>query len=237
MPVDQFAYLIAPDGANHSLGLMDDFTDGLITCTIPASPQRGELTANARVVVTPPDFAPDRRHLVSLADTLKDRTERDIATLYASLSLDEMTEDVQDLFQRIWETMELINVDAMNTKAGFDTPYHAQPSTNPLPLTVHARRAHRRLTARDALVDLFRERAGRVGVGTIPNYPAPRSFEDLINAPPNADGSEAAGNSYRKMPAVMRGPDGRPMHLTRRQYELLRLWVERLNQQGGGSNA
>lgn len=40
------------------------------------------------------------------------------------------------------------------------------------------------------------------------------------------------GDRYydRRMPAVMRGSDRHPMHITRRQYELLVAWVRRLRQ-------
>ncbi|MFC5148779.1 hypothetical protein [Streptomyces aureoversilis] len=55
----------------ESLGLVDDVCDGIVTVTLP-----GDLTATARIVAAPPDFAPDRRPFVSLADGLTDRVER-----------------------------------------------------------------------------------------------------------------------------------------------------------------
>lgn len=236
VPVLQFAHVEGPAGVYNSLGLIDDFSDGFITCTIHDE-RNGPFVARSRVVVTPPDFAPDRRHVVSLADELKDRADRDVQSVYGSIPLEELSREVQDLFQRIWETMSLVNIDAMNTKsdfrqAGGQPPYPPPVSSRPLPLTTHARRNHRRLVAIEVLEDLFRERDGRVSIGTINEYNPPRSLEDLINAPPNADGTAHAGNAYRKMPALMRGSDGGPMHLTRRQYEMLQLWISRLKTEG-----
>jgi hypothetical protein len=240
VPVLQFAHLEGPKGTRHSLGLIDDFSDSLITCSIALSAGQ-KIEAKARVVVTPPDFAPDRRHVVSLADDLKDRVDRNVEATYRNIPLSELSLEMQDLFQRIWETMGLVNIDAMNSKRDFarngQPPYAMEASSGPLPLTSHARRAHRRLAVLEALEDFFREREGRSEIGTIPNYPAPRSLSDLINAPPLADGTTPPGNAYRKMPALMRGSDGSPMTLTRRQYETLFLWISRLEQESGQTQA
>jgi len=171
VPVLQFAYMEGPKGILNSLGLIDDFSDGVITCSI-RRPEGKAVVGKGRVVVTPPDYAPDRRHIVSLADNLKDRVDRDVIGTYGGIPLSELSAEVQDLFQRIWETMGLVNVDAMNTKRDFLTagqpPYVMEPSSSPLPLTSHARRAHRRLAVIEALEDFFRERQGRSAVGTIP---------------------------------------------------------------------
>lgn len=244
VPILQFAYIVGPVDVYNSLGLIDDFSDGLITCTIPASGGAGLLQANARVVTTPPDFAPDRRHVVSLADDLKDRVARDVEQVFGSLPMEEMSREVQDIFQRVWETMGLINLDAMNTKRDFQSPAQPGPagapflppaSSHPLALTLHGRRAHHRLAALDVLDDLLRERDARVGVGSEAGYPPLRSVADIFNAPPNPDGTSAPGNSYRKMPALMRGSDGSPLHITRRQYDLLQLWIRRLRESAWSS--
>ena len=237
VPVLQFANIPGPRNTYHSLGLIDDFSDGIIGCTVRISRIGAQLQAHARVVTTPPDFAPDRRHIVSLADDLKDRVARDVEESFGSLPFEEMSGEVQDIFQRAWETMGLINLDAMNTKADFrddatqpgsvGAPFVPPVSSHPLPLTQHGRRAHHRLAALDVLDNLLRERDARVETGTEAGYPTLRSLDDLINAPPNLDGTTAAGNSYRKMPALMRGSDGSPFHITRRQYDLLQLWIRR----------
>ncbi|MDQ2991471.1 MAG: hypothetical protein M3R30_01455, partial [Candidatus Eremiobacteraeota bacterium] len=63
----------AQDGAGRSLGLVDDVCDGVLTCSIDGA---DVAPAVARIVVGPPDYAPDRRPPVSLADGLKDRVDR-----------------------------------------------------------------------------------------------------------------------------------------------------------------
>src|SRR5262249_44735633 len=56
--------------SNVSYGLVDDVCDGIITCAVDGLDQRSDLEivpAHARIVVGPPDYAPDRRPIVSLA--------------------------------------------------------------------------------------------------------------------------------------------------------------------------
>src|SRR5205823_3704412 len=67
------------------------------------------FVAHARVLSFNPDYAPDRRTFYSVADDLADR---DLAP--AAWDCDKATlEEVGDLFQRVFETMSLMNVDAV----------------------------------------------------------------------------------------------------------------------------
>jgi hypothetical protein len=92
---------------NRSFGVVDDACDAVLQASIQAG--RRTLNAMARVFAAPPDFAPDRRPFCSLADELADRDPP---------SIDGPVEDLQDavarlgdLFQRIYETASLANVD------------------------------------------------------------------------------------------------------------------------------
>lgn len=101
------------DGASLSdpvsWGVVDDTCDAVIEAFLVIHGVR--FKAIARVFVGPPDFAPDRRHFLSLADDLADR----------ELPLDEITEEnddltileVADIFQRIFETVSLTNLDLL----------------------------------------------------------------------------------------------------------------------------
>jgi hypothetical protein len=72
------------------------------------------LRASARVFSAPPDFAPDRRPFVSLADDLIDR---DPPSVEPQEDLADSLKRLADLFQRVFETVSLANVDAMRQRS------------------------------------------------------------------------------------------------------------------------
>jgi hypothetical protein len=93
-------------GDNRSWGIVDDTCDGVIEANVVAGGQR--FVAFARVVVGCPDYAPDRRPFYSLADDLADR---DLDPVEANDLLSTEAELV-DLFQRVFETVSLVNLDS-----------------------------------------------------------------------------------------------------------------------------
>jgi hypothetical protein len=102
----------ADRGDSRSFGVVDDTCDAVIEAVVVVAGAR--LRASARVFTAPPDFAPDRRPFVSLADELKDREppavepQEDVADSMKRLA---------DLFQRVFETVSLANVDAMRLRS------------------------------------------------------------------------------------------------------------------------
>ncbi|MGW6979083.1 hypothetical protein ACWGE1_06480 [Streptomyces sp. NPDC054932] len=224
-PGGLFAGSTAQDGG-VSLGLVDDVCDGLVSVTLAG------LTARARIVVTPPDFAPDRRPFTSLADGLADRVQREEVSdpAYIAEHRDLTALEVRDLFERVLEAMDAVNVDAQNNRATRENVRNAQAQGLPedearartfgqpdplpgvtLPLTERGRRRHRRFVALEYLEDLFRER--------------PDLFRQIIRTP-----VEEQRWHDRRMPVAVRGSDAYPMHLTRRQYDLLAGWVGSLRE-------
>ncbi|MCK9879026.1 hypothetical protein MXD59_25260 [Frankia sp. Ag45/Mut15] len=218
--------LFAGAEGNSGLGLVDDVCDGTVRVVLPAGPDRpAGLSATARIVVGPPDFAPDQRPFTSAADGLTDRVRRaDVLDPAYVADTDRTTLEVRDLFERVLETVSTVNVDAQNDRARFENQViargrgepieaardrafpPAEPLTeHPFPLTDAARARHRRFLALEVLEDLLRER--------------PDLLPTVVREP-------ATSERYydRRMPALMRGSDGHPMHLTRRQYDLLRAW-------------
>ncbi len=100
--------------ASVSWGVVDDTCDGVIRVSVVAQARRYE--AAARVSSGPPDFAPDRRPFLSLADDL---TDRDIEPLSEQQLKDGMAvteEAIADLFARVFETASLINLDILRTR-------------------------------------------------------------------------------------------------------------------------
>lgn len=220
--------LFATDASNRSLGLVDDVCDGWVRCTV-----RGVSSALARVVVGPPDYAPARRPIVSLADGLKDRVDRStVSAEVESRDVEETSRLVRDLLERAFETVSLTNVDFQNARArgenedvaaGQGLPpeaaanraFPAAPGAPPLALSEQAQRRHRRFLALEVFEDMLREQ--------------PELLERVIREP-------MTGDRYydRRMPALMRGSDRHPLHLTRRQYNLLLRWRDRLRSAGEG---
>jgi hypothetical protein len=218
----------AQNADGTSLGIVDDVCDGIVTCTIDGT---SLAPAAARVVVGPPDYAPDRRPPVSLADGLKDRVDRaevlDPAYV-ADMAL--VSREVGDLLERAFETAGNMNVDALdNLWSDVENPWIARQrgipydpanrlepieatASNPLPLTAHARATHRRFFSLDVLADHVRKH--------------PEAIAERIREP-------GGGDPFfdPKMPMLMRGSTGDPLHLTRRQYELLVAWARTLQEE------
>jgi hypothetical protein len=222
MPEQCFAFDDTEGHLFTSLGLVDDISDGLVRCRI------GRLEAVARVAVAPPRYAPDRRPMVSVADGLKDRVDRAEVSADAYVADPQTGAEVRDLLERIHETQGLMNLDLLNgvmhsKNAGIAASAALPPPKleaklfprienlrdRPLPLTELARQRHRRLLAVEVIEDRLRE--------------DPTLIDRLIRPP-------LSGEPYfdRRMPPLTTGSDSRPMHLTRRQYDLLQAWANRL---------
>lgn len=111
-PVPADTYDGADRGDSRSFGVVDDTCDGLIEAVVTAGGAR--LRAIARVFCAPPDFAPDRRPFVSLADDLIDR---DPPSVEPQEDVADALQRLADLFQRAFETASLANVDATRQRS------------------------------------------------------------------------------------------------------------------------
>lgn len=131
------------DGANvgdsRSWSVVDDTSDGELIANVAWRHRRFE--ARARFFTGPPDYAPDRRPVYSIADDL---AERELPP--PSVGIDDfeaVIEEVVDLFQRAFETSSMLNLDAARTRAiqenlgrlGGDPPPVAQPKFGPQSFT------------------------------------------------------------------------------------------------------
>lgn len=173
----------AANGNLQSFGIVDDTCDGLLEAYLVVKGQR--FRATARVMVGPPDYAPDRRAIVSLADDLADRDRPpppvDVSTI------EETEDEIVDLFLRVFETASAINLDQerlrglggqpatdfaglpktdMKSMTKDDVPFVdnvpdllGEPTPEePLPYAAVAKAAHGPLTDVDALLDFLRTR-------------------------------------------------------------------------------
>lgn len=90
-----------------SLGVVDDTCDARLVAELNLG--TGTLQCSANITVAPPHFAPDRRPFLSLADEINDREhdpDRDAAMTWA-----ERAAWVEDLFERVFETASLLDLD------------------------------------------------------------------------------------------------------------------------------
>ncbi|MEG3985690.1 hypothetical protein QUA13_00810 [Microcoleus sp. S28C3] len=100
-------------GDNRSWGVVDDSCDAVIEAYLAIASER--YVATARVLVGPPDFAPDRRPFYSIADDLADR---DLDSVQVNKDTEQVTaEEIQDLFHRIYETVSLMSLDSARTRS------------------------------------------------------------------------------------------------------------------------
>lgn len=100
-------------GSSRSWSVVDDTCDGIIVATLGVQHRR--LLARARFFTGPPDYAPDRRPIYSIADDL---AERELPPLEISASdRDALISEVTDVFNRAFETASLFNLDAARTRA------------------------------------------------------------------------------------------------------------------------
>jgi hypothetical protein len=87
---------------------VDDTCDVVIEATVEVGSER--FTATARASAGPPDFAPDLRPFMSLADDLADR---ELPALTTARIREQVTvEEVAD-FRLVFETVSLTNLDAL----------------------------------------------------------------------------------------------------------------------------
>jgi len=244
-PADTYDILRADLDTGPSLGVVDDTCEARIEVTL-ALPGRGAapLKAHANVFVGPPDFAPDRRPFLSLADELLDRTtggQRRSAAMTAA----DRDAWVEDLFERIYETVSLFNLDHFQNDRsillkgnrlrrkpipgdGAKTPRdhamtHVDALRNPS-LTVGP-------TTRDQPLPLSEHARTRhralQDIDALRELIAerPERLEALIRRPFEVQADETFNTTTMRMPPFMRNSNAMPLTLSFWQYDLLMDWV------------
>ncbi|MGH8909251.1 MAG: hypothetical protein ACRD0K_22845 [Egibacteraceae bacterium] len=216
-----------------SLGVIDDTCDAQIVAELTLA--SGPVRCTANVTVGPPQYAPDRRPFLSLADEINDRQHdpgRD-----AALSDADRAAWVEDLFERAFETAAAMDLDfwraviarplrpeerrsripgdgvpqptrAMGGEDRLRDPEIAipEPSANiPLPLSERARERHRDLSDLAALESWVRENPDRLA--------------EIVRAP------FADTGFSMQMPPFMRNSNALALSLAQWQYDLLMAWA------------
>jgi hypothetical protein len=247
-PSDTFDETAA--GSGISLGVVDDTCEARIDVSLrlPGMSRR-TVTAHANVFVGPPDFGPDRRPFLSLADELNDRSAGNAAR-NAALTGDDLDAWVQDLFERVQETVSLMNVDFWRRVRGvnplpaaamLEQPLSddgAQPPTlamgsrdrlrNPLNRVVPVTNdtplpvTERALERHRTLADIDTLKALAVE--------DPGRIKTLVRAAFEVEPDEDGNSTTMRMPPFMRHSNALPLTLSAWQYDLLMRWVDEVTQ-------
>lgn len=233
----------AARGSGRSLGVVDDTCEARIEVELQL--QDRVLNAHANIFVAPPDFAPDRRPFLSLADELNDRAA-DAATRSAALAGTDLDDWVQDLFERAYEAVSLMNVDFWRQARGLDPLSGGRLAAAPLP-DDGALPANVAMGSQDAL----RNRELRVGpltddtplpvsdhartrhrslsdVQALRNLviQSPGRLRELVRAAFEVEPGEDGSSTTMRMPPFMRQSNAQPLTLAAWQYDLLMRWVD-----------
>ncbi len=230
--------------SNISLGVVDDTCEATIKVSLTTTGNNARvLNANANVFVAPPDFAPDRRPFISLADEINDRSA-DSNVRNADLTPAQTEQWVEDLFERIYETLSLLNLDFYRSNRAINLPKNQRRTSaipgDSLPRPLQA------LGGRDALRNpdfavgpandadpLPLSTHARMRHRALSDLQAlhdfvqlrPGRLAQLIRKTFHLDAAETAIATNMQMPPLMRNSNALPLTLTSWQYDLLMSWV------------
>ncbi len=196
-----------------SRGYLDDSCDGIVTVSIALASGK-TVTAFARIASGPPDFAPAAVPVRTVGDELVQAAEGPEA---ASGTKDETAEIVR----RALDTVRLLETRVMNGNQGIGG---VPQSTNNMPgHDTNYDRAFEPIfppqAADPALVVARHENVLRaIGAGTpVSVSPRLRPFDSV---------GDLSNEGRQRMPAMMRGADGKHLALTRRQVSIVRRYEE-----------
>jgi hypothetical protein len=248
-PADTYDAVRDVEDIIPSLGVIDDTCEARITVSL-ALPGRGRtpLVAHANIFAGPPDFAPDRRPFLSLADELQDRGKNTDARS-AALSPSERERWVQDLFERIFETLSQINIDNLQLDGAMPLTGRNRLRHKPISGDHLVNPTKSAMTRWDKLrndktlntvefatraVPLPLFEAARTRHRAIQDMEAlklliaqqPKRLETLIRRPFEVEKGESDLVSSMRMPPFMRNSNAYPLTLSFWQYKLLMQWVD-----------
>ncbi|MFD0207048.1 MULTISPECIES: hypothetical protein [Saccharothrix] len=214
IPANIYAGDDGPNDTWVSRGYLDDECDGLVRVKLEVDGH--VLTAFGRIGAGPPAYAPDSIPIRTIADEL------DQALLGPLVSHQDTLEHARDVaeevLRRATESVRLMNTEVMNGNT-VDGRIDAA-STMVRQDTADTGRLYEPIMA-PSLVDsaavlaLHQNVLAALRSGTAP------WFADVLRDYDEVGDLTAKGR--RKMPALMRGADGRYLALTRRQVDLVRL--------------
>lgn len=235
-------------GSTRSLGVVDDTCEARmqITLMLPRTGGQRVLFAFANAFSGPPHYGPDRRPFLSMADELNDR-QADAAARTTAMTAADRDAWVADLFERIYETVSLFNVDfyrairgltltgsrlgpplvndgleeptlAMGRRDALRNPLYTVPAESPNERLPLSKHARRQHRA------ISDAQALRDFIALNPGR-----MERLVRAPFEIEAGEDGDNTTMRMPPFMRQSNAEALTLSAWQYDLLMQWVATAN--------
>lgn len=192
-----------------SWGYLDDECDGYVRVTLKRL-DGTELTAQSHIGAGPPAFAPDTLPIRVISDELEQILYG--TTVEAPVPI----EEAEDIVRRALETVRLMNTAVMNGNSINGRQNVA--STMVRQDTNDFERYYEPIAA-TSLVDNLALRALHERVFSALSAGSAPWFPELLRRPEEIGDLSAKGR--RKMPAMMRGADGRSLTLTRRQIDMV----------------
>lgn len=241
-PSDTYDGAERNDQQGPSLGVVDDTCEARIEAILTLPGGAAPLRATANVFVGPPDFGPDRRPFLSLADELNDRSG-DAAARNAAMTAQERDAWVEDLFERVYETVSLFNLDHYREERGIRltgdrlAPPLANDSVVPATQAMGSRDALRNprymVESESANERLPLSKHARRQHRAIADLQSLRDFialnpgriQTLVRRAFEVERSENFNQSTMRMPPFMRQSNALPLTLSSWQYDLLMQWV------------
>lgn len=209
-PAQIFAGYNSEDGVTRiSWGYLDDECDGYVRVRLKR--QQDELTAQSVIGAGPPAFAPDTMPIRVVSDELEQILLGPVVQ-----EEDVPIEEAEQLVFRALETVRLMNTAVMNGNLINGRPNvvstMVRQDTNDFE-RLYAPIAATSLVDNLALRALHERVFGALAAGGAP------WFADALRRPEEI--GDLSDKARRKMPALMRGADGRGLTLTRRQIDMV----------------
>ena len=209
-PASIYAGYLDANGNQVSWGYLDDECDGIVRVVLKL-PDGNELRAQSHIGAGPPAFAPDTLPVRVASDELE-QILYGPAVAEDAVSLDE----AEELVLRALETVRLMNTAVMN-----GNPVNGRlnvASTMVRQNTNDFERYYEPIMAA-SLVDNLALRALHERVFSALSAGGAPWFSEVLRRPDEI--GDLSARSLRKMPALMRGADGRSLTLTRRQIDMV----------------
>jgi hypothetical protein len=204
-----------PNSSQQSWGYLDDECDGVVSVQLKVGHKT--LNAFARVGAGPPTFAPDGLPIRTVADELEQALLGPVVD-----PSDATLESVEEILRRGLETVRLMNTAVMNgnTINGRVAVASMMPSQD----SNDTSRLFAPIMA-PTLVDNLALVALHQGIFAALRSGSRPWFLDVLRLPEEI--GDLSDKGRRKMPAMMRGADGRYLTLTRRQIDIIRKAAEK----------
>lgn len=208
-PAQLFAGYATDDGSQVSWGYIDDECDGFVTVKLRVAEEK-TITAKAHISAGPPSFAPDTLPIRVVSDELEQ------ILLSPDVEGEVSLEEAEEIIRRAFETIRLMNTTIMNGNS-YDGKFNVA-STMVRQNTNDFGRLFEPIMA-TSLVDnlalqVLHERVfNGISTGAAP------WFADLLRKPDEI--GDLSSKGLRKMPALMRGADGRSLTFTHRQINTI----------------